>query len=160
MGRFGPLAADAVPVLIEMLDGPRSSIPTSAITALGNIGPASKPAVPRLVQLLEPEGCSRNGDLIQALGEIGPDAKEAVPAMLKVAATANPSNAAIVAFGQIGPDAEPAIPFLMERLRKSNLFGPVTAYAVAHSLARIGKASIPALVEALADKEAGFAERA
>ena len=126
--------------------------------------------MPKLTQLLETvritpldtltTGMGERATLIVALGMIGPDAKDAVPVILRVVDDAKvaewESQYAAVAFGQIGADAEPAIPYLMKHLRKAT--DNKWRGKIAHSLAQVGKASVPVLVEAIADEQAGLAE--
>ena len=51
LGAAGPNAAPAIPILIEILNGPDAASQMYAAEALGAIGPASNPAVPRLREL-------------------------------------------------------------------------------------------------------------
>ena len=51
LGAAGPNAAPAIPILMEILNGPDAPSQMYAADALGAIGPASNPAVPRLREL-------------------------------------------------------------------------------------------------------------
>ena len=53
LGLFGPLAKDAVPVLIEALKDENLFVRKRAASALGKIGPVAKSAVPALKNALE-----------------------------------------------------------------------------------------------------------
>jgi HEAT repeat protein len=52
---MGPVAAPAVPALIELLDDPIPAVRFPATVALMEIGPAAKAAVPRLVAMMDEE---------------------------------------------------------------------------------------------------------
>ena len=62
LGRIGPAAKIAVPVLIEALKDKRAGVRSRAATALGQIGPAANAAVPALRSLSEsdPEASVRS----------------------------------------------------------------------------------------------------
>ncbi len=53
MGLFGPMAKDAVPVLIEALKDENLFVRNRAASALGKIGAAAKSAVPALKNALD-----------------------------------------------------------------------------------------------------------
>ncbi|HEY3136523.1 MAG TPA: HEAT repeat domain-containing protein, partial [Blastocatellia bacterium] len=48
VGKIGPAAKDAVPVLITKLDSENTQVSYRAAMVLGNIGPAANAAVPAL----------------------------------------------------------------------------------------------------------------
>jgi HEAT repeat protein len=52
LGKFGPAAAEAVPVISQALTDPNLGIVLAAIQALGKIGPEAKSAVPNLMSSL------------------------------------------------------------------------------------------------------------
>lgn len=133
LGGIGPEAADAVPVLIEVLDKPDSPIARDAIAALKWIGPAARPAVPRLVELLDYPFADqhRAGRMMRTLAHLGSDAAPAVPKLVEMIETAReeaflaPNGAAefssdfvvgeaISALGHMGTAARPAVPLLLE----------------------------------------------
>jgi HEAT repeat protein len=51
LGRLGPAAKDAVPVLIKLLDAQEGDVRIAAADALGEIGPAALPAVTKLKEV-------------------------------------------------------------------------------------------------------------
>jgi HEAT repeat protein len=51
LGRFGPLAEDAVPALIEALADEEEAIRERAVLTLGKIGPGARAAIPALTAL-------------------------------------------------------------------------------------------------------------
>jgi len=117
LGRIGPAARDAVPLLIKAMRTERHPDPReqhrrastartlgstgadwshavpALIQVLGAIGAAASPAVPDLVEMLGSEW--RVASLAtQALGSIGPEARAAVPALIKRLNDKNPYVAA------------------------------------------------------------------
>ena len=66
---MGPLAAPAVPALLESLHGKDLAVQHEALAALEKIGPAAHSAVPELVKLLENKDKARlHSGAIDALG--------------------------------------------------------------------------------------------
>jgi len=53
LGRFGPMAEQAVPALIAALDDELEAVREGAVLALAMIGPAAKDALPALKALQE-----------------------------------------------------------------------------------------------------------
>ena len=51
LGRFGPLAAEAVPALVAALEDESPVVRGAAIIALGKIGPKAKAAIPALTAI-------------------------------------------------------------------------------------------------------------
>jgi HEAT repeat protein len=173
LGAFGAAAAPAVPVLVEVLRDPDPRIRWFAIEALAVIGPAAKAAVPALIEALRsPDvavagGVRGNGGFFfngmdegpirliaaEALGRIGPEAKAAIPDL--IAAMKGPDSRvraeAARALGGIGPDAVPAIPELVRVLMRGRP-GQATQWSQT-SLAEIGAAAIPALLEVLRNND-------
>jgi HEAT repeat protein len=89
IGLAGPLAEEAVPVLVKMLSPGRTGPLSSSIrrqsleaaaNALGRIGPASAPAAAPLADLLEHSGWNSHA-YCRALGAIGPAARAAIPTL-------------------------------------------------------------------------------
>jgi HEAT repeat protein len=81
LAEMGPLAAPAVPALIEALRI-KNDIPHGAVRALGRIGPAAKEAVPALCECLKEKlSYGLRTEAAEALGRIGPAASPAIPAL-------------------------------------------------------------------------------
>jgi HEAT repeat protein len=83
IGELGPLAAAAVPHLIDLLNHEEAGC-FFALIALKGIGQAAAPAAPRLMNLLRtapPEffEVAAAEHAVNALGAIGPEAGEAIP---------------------------------------------------------------------------------
>jgi HEAT repeat protein len=82
---MGPVAAAAVPALLEVVNNPASEQRTNAVEVLGAIGPGAASAVPTLVKLLDgKEERHLRFAAMRALPKLGPRAKEAVPVLEKL----------------------------------------------------------------------------
>jgi HEAT repeat protein len=84
--------------------------------------------------------------VIATLGEMGPDARVAVPALIEVLKDKDLRVEAAAALGEIGPDAKAALPAMLQALRAEKY---VPRNAITRSVALLGDAAVPALVEAL-----------
>jgi len=115
-----------------------------------------KPVSHWIKQLQDPDRTKRH-DAANALGQTGPAAKAAVPALTEALKDTDEivRARAAEALGMIGPDAGSAAPALIEVMKKDS-YGTARSWA-AGALAGIGMgakgASVPALMEALTDKD-------
>ncbi len=153
---MGPQAAEATPALIQALKQRNERVAEWAVLILGEIGPAAKDAVPALIDALKGGDWDMRCYAAEALGRIGPAAKAAVPALeeaLKDKKDKNVRFYAAEALARLGlPDR--GLPVLIALLKGKSWI--LRKYA-AMALGEIGapaKAAIPALREALKDKEA------
>lgn len=115
--KIGPPCKNAVPNLIELLNGPDERIAMGssryyACAALEGIGPYSASAFPSLVVLLNDPVNARSA--ARALGAIGPRASKAVPGLIKLLNSADYDDreAAAFALGNMGGAARSALPAL------------------------------------------------
>ena len=143
LGRVGPAARSAVPVLVAAASDARPDVRWRAIWALGRIGPAAAPAVPLLrAALADPDVRWRAAD---ALGAIGPRAVEARPDL--EALLADPSSnvrwRAASALGAIGA-GQSALP-LARAVRDE---AENVRLAAVVGLAQLGPAADGAIAEA------------
>ena len=84
LGLIGPEAREAVPLLIQALEGDEDWLVRSrAAYALGWIGPEPSEAVPALVQALGDESEYVRSAVADALGEFGAQARDAIPALIE-----------------------------------------------------------------------------
>jgi HEAT repeat protein len=115
LGRIGPSAKEAVPLLAEaMTEGTDDKLAAQAAQALGQIGAA---AVPELVKVLEKGEAKRVVMAARAIVTIGPDAKAAQPALVKHLKDAKEPLAEanfVDALVALGPGAKGAVPMLVE----------------------------------------------
>lgn len=84
LGEFGPLAKDAVPILLKAVQNKASpvsgpSLCEKAIIALGQIGPASKDALPELKKMLLEDTGYLGVQSAEAIGRIDPDDNSPYP---------------------------------------------------------------------------------
>lgn len=91
VAKLGPAAADAVPVLIELIPKLDASCAKSVMNAVGVMGPAAKSAVPVVVNRLTGENEAWHVPAALALADIGPAAKDAVPALRKLLTEPDPA---------------------------------------------------------------------
>jgi hypothetical protein len=132
LGRIGPAASEAVPVLVELIRHSQNQLVLGAACgALRAIGPAASEAVPALVELIRR---SQNPLLLNAacwaLKAIGPAASEVVPALVELI-ICNPDLsvfwAACEALEAIGPAALPKLrslidwPFLLDKDKQARI---------------------------------------
>jgi HEAT repeat protein len=88
LGKLGPDAAPAVPILISIVANPENWTTDILCTveSLGLIGPAAKDAVPVLIKEgLDDEDAILRQLTAEALGRIGPAAKDALPQLRQLA---------------------------------------------------------------------------
>ncbi|RIH99626.1 HEAT repeat domain-containing protein [candidate division NPL-UPA2 bacterium Unc8] len=90
LGEIGPMAKDAVPVLMKVLREEESVLlreeelvllRETAATSLGKIGPMAADAVPLLIETLKEDEWRMRLAAAGALGGIGPLAQDAIPAL-------------------------------------------------------------------------------
>ena len=166
---FGPLASEATPALVRLLNDPEQPpLPRlAAIEALGRIGPAHPDALPAVIAVLESSAEVQDGAAFErrvAAAEIlelvGDSAAAAVPALMKAAANQSEllRRAAVNTLGMIGPLAEPAVPLLVDIMIFDESLDVRDLAATA--LGRIGRTGERALAQLLADPELDVRQRA
>jgi HEAT repeat protein len=129
-GRFGPEAADAVPELVEVLEGNDDELAASAANALCRVGPAAWPAVPILRRKRYVDALCRLGafDAVRDPGQheeyyrkyLRDEGSKQIALGLRPLVDAlrgsDPALQAVSleALRQVGPAASPAVPALRE----------------------------------------------
>jgi HEAT repeat protein len=110
IGNIGPRAADAVPLLIQLVD--RDNF--VAIETLKSIGPVAKAAVPAIQKMLASKYPSTRCQAASALWSIGRDTRMVMPVLVEALNDANEwtRRTAAETLQQIGPPAAPAVPAL------------------------------------------------
>ena len=110
LGRFGPPAKAAIPVLLQILKGHDPSTRGAAAVALGGIHSEPDAVVPALIACLEDPDMDEAA--AEALGKFGPLAKAAVPKMLPLLLDGDKEtrHAAALALPRIDPQAAATAP--------------------------------------------------
>ncbi len=109
--------AEAIPALIQAMNGPSREIAYRAIRLLSRHGES---ATKQLLQALSVAAFEdEKSNIVFCLGRIGPEAHAAVPALIPLLAANSLSlrGQAAAALGNIGPKARAAIPQLIAGLR-------------------------------------------
>ena len=174
LGRFGPRAKPAIPALEELLGADYWRCRISSALTLLEIDPTHERALDVCLATLKqrsagfPEvGRVTMGDFLESgleerldrlMGPLGPRARVFVPTLCEI--LTNPGGSARISAAEclaaIGPEAEGAAPALIQALgsrrRDCSRSDDVRSAAV-ESLARIGAAAVPSLVEALEDED-------
>ena len=158
LGRFGPAAKEAVPLLVQALQSPSTEVREFAVDALGRIGLEPQTVVPAIVAEadLPPEHINYKPLApfrrlaARALGRFGPAATAAVPMLEKALQNEDPLYRvqAALALWKISQHPQ-AIPALRAALKRNE---SETAFEAVLAVAEIGagaKAAAPDLVEAL-----------
>jgi len=124
LGKIGPDAIEAIPVLVTALTDQDDAIRKAAEDGLAKINPGwaklevTKEAVPVLVVTLRDPDPNKRQLAAEVLGKIGPNAGSAVPTLvLALGDTPDVQQAAELALGKIGPAPKDAIPGLVELLK-------------------------------------------
>jgi HEAT repeat protein len=161
LGRIGPDAAPAVPLLIKRLLNQGCNLGYQGVIierVEGNpkyaLARICTPAVPALIEVLNGPDEGMRPCAAEILAMIGRPAKAAVPALTRSLRRGNvPQRYAARALGRMGPDAAQAVPALYSLLSvegEHSLFGDMPRYEswnVVYAMARIGVLPIPKLVD-------------
>jgi HEAT repeat protein len=157
LGKIGPSAKEAVPVLEKMHRDGTSYEKTAAGFALLKITGKKEPYLGELVEALRKgKAADVRVHIIEMLGELGADARPALPALLAILkekpkeggppfGAGDLRNQAAELLGSFGPDAKDAVPDLIDLIEHSYYAAKITA---ANTLGAIGpdaRAAIPAL---------------
>jgi len=150
------IGGQAVPALINILNGSNSDMRVCAAEVLSRIGPAAQAAVPSLIRAIEnrdPQQAAQtlNCSAVRALGGIGPEAKAAVPILNALLAKDalgifGGDFDIVIALDRIG---EPPVQSLLETFLRDG------DWHEANELAWLGpkaRAAAPTLRAALSDK--------
>ena len=140
----------ALPLFVKMLNNASHADAAAAVRTLAEAG---EEAVPILIEALNDKEASYWACL--ALSEIGPPAAAAVPKLGTVLESDEPETRmeALEALAAIGAASQPLAGKIAERLSKDD--AQSVRYAAAYALGSIGdkKTALPALTQALDDKD-------
>lgn len=164
LGKIGPPAEAAVPVLREALKDRDHGVRQAATMALGQLGPAALPALPDLTERLADLSEKVRKAAAPALGQIDPgwasrqEISDAVTTLIRLlGATQEERRLAAAALVTIGPAA---VPPLVQMLAVPDRH---VREAAAKALGQIGQpaeAAVPALRQTLQDGHADVREAA
>jgi HEAT repeat protein len=148
LDNLGPLHQADVHALAELVRTGPAPARVLAAKFLGKIGRDARDAVPTLIAALGHSESKVRQAAAMALGRIGPKAWPAASALAKAMSDpdVNVRQAAAAALAEFGPDSLIAVPKLIRALKD-----PFVHKEAARALARIGKAAVPELVEAVAE---------
>lgn len=146
LGKPGRLGKGQVPALVEALKSGKPNAKSFAVSALGALGPDAERAVPALLATLkDKDEKTRQGSAL-ALGKIGAKAWSAAADLGNALEDQDPGvrKNACIALGQLGAEARRMVPKLIRAFRDKDLHNEAAV-----ALVKIGKDSIPDLVETL-----------
>ena len=155
LGRLGPAARPAAEALAPLVVDPEPTVRRAAIRAWLRIRPDPKVAVPLLSKVLADADPAVRTGALEMMAQLGKPAVTALTEALKHEKTA---YWACLAMNELGPKAAEATPILADVLR-TNPRAEVRREA-ALAIGSIGAAAapaVPALIEALGDKEPSVA---
>jgi HEAT repeat protein len=105
IGKFGPAAGEAVPVLLEILEDPNAaSMQLPVITTLGEIGPGAAEATPELMELTSDPFIG--SEAAEALGKIGRANPEVLSFLIEKAKDKTSSRTGMAGLAQMAPSAD------------------------------------------------------
>ncbi|MBS1953442.1 MAG: HEAT repeat domain-containing protein [Cyanobacteria bacterium SZAS-4] len=155
LSEMGPIAKDAVPSLIQLLQNDTfAGAKGEACNALGHIGPDAAAAIPAVIAFLQsPDGGYERTYAASALGDIGKQPETTVPVL--ITAVQNDSEPVVRqlaarALCGFGADAKSAVSVLIESIKTGD---KDMREAAAYSLERIpcSAKDVPALTLLLSD---------
>jgi HEAT repeat protein len=145
------IGSEAIPPLIQALNGEEPSLRAGAAKALAGMGPAAKESIPALVSNLKHWDNDVQRETVDALALIGPEAKAPVIQSLS-AKEARERSAAVMVFANMGRSAQDVAPAMLEQLGKET--DAVVRVSLLTALPKVGadpKTLVPLLIEALKD---------
>ncbi len=145
LGRLGPLASDALPTLVILLEDDQDVLREAVAQAIGQMG---LEALSVLRGLLYHWDKRVRRQAVWAIGKLGTAAREALPDLRRLLDDLDPRTAtgAAQAIERLGRQAMPAIPELVQALANNNR---VICRLAALSLSRIGEPALLPVLETL-----------
>jgi len=152
-------ASSQVRELVRALNDVDGSVRWRAAVALGQLGPAAVEAVRPLAEALEDAEETVRWEAAKALGRIGPGARDAVPALAAALSEDDEvlRDTAAAALGFLGVAAQNAVPALIRSLSTG---GSAEPDVTIETLVKLGRVSVPALIEALNEDDPVIRSRA
>lgn len=156
LGDAGAAAAAAAAPLASLVADADEETRIHAARALGAIGPAAVPALPALVKATEDSSPRVKAYALYAIGMIGESAQSASSAV--VARITDPDavvrREAVKAIRRLRLPVDQALPLFLNVLESTNSAAEVLP--ALHSLAEVGKAGVPRLIEGMKHPEARY----
>ena len=155
LGLIRTITSDVITTLVEALEDEDGEVRSFAISALGHIATVAPNIIRKVLWALEDEDDKVRSAAAYALGHIGPAIPEVIPALIVALSDQSGivSNSVAIALSRIG---SAAIPGLLRAIEDQTQSDDARSSA-AKALGWIGPAGpevIPALIQALADKDA------
>ena len=150
---------DSVHILTQALNAPDEEVRALAVIGLSEFGATAPNVLPALTGAMHDGSDQVRRRAVRSVGDFGQAALPSLPHLV----SALDDSATVVrmeamsAIGRIGPDAEPAVPHIIPLLADEDVRVRTVAGA---TLKKIGPASVPLLIEALADPDPIVRERA
>jgi HEAT repeat protein len=147
---LGPQAAEAVPILMEIIKEKRARHPGNIVSIFGAIGPAARDAVPLIMELAKSDEASVALNSINTLGRIGPVASASINLIAGFLTDSDPSFrwTAANALRKIDPgQSARCVPILVQSFQD----GHKDLYEITTlgDLGPLAKGAVPALLQLL-----------
>ncbi len=162
LARMGPEAREALPMLIELCRTTNEWGQGSAVEALGWIGVGEEAVVDSLIVALQDHQGAIRTKAARALGRLGPAARKAVPPLVKALDAYDYSVPGIGLFEEVHPIVDAAALALARVAPDSPEAQRALALRVGYpgmaheALVQIGPASLPVLLDCLANRDAFY----
>lgn len=161
---LGPVAAGAVPALMQALEDPDRFVRWGAARALGKIGVPAAAAVPALTHMLGDPDLDLGLAAAAALEQLGPAGRSALPDLMTAVRGSSAAElrlACLRALEAIGrPEAEAAIPVLTTALSDPDARVRLTAAVALGRFGPTARSALEALQRARQDKDADVQQAA
>jgi HEAT repeat protein len=139
LGRIGPEAAPAIPVLVETYDTAKNEHErASAMMALGGIGPGAQVALPTILKATKDPFWGVRGMALESLIKIKADPDVVIPLLISALRDKQGwvQKTAAEGLGQLGPRARAAVPALEAAIADSSFWQPAAAKSALRSIQR------------------------
>lgn len=170
LGRIGPPAKEAIPLLIALLDETgegESATSQWAAKALALFGSEAKAAAPTLIRRLENESVDEadRRTVIEPLSQIGTAHPQVVPALIHTLSSSTAADElrglAAEALALIGPAAAAAVPALMRTARADEELLRRRSITALGAMGPLAEVAVPTLAESMVlDESAAVRDQA
>ncbi len=168
LGRIGPAAKAAVPVLIRLLDAPEADAASTRLWALRGLalfGPVAAEATPNVARIVADTSLpfATRAAAVEALANVGQARPETLPALMKLVNQTGEDSLrqiAVEGIALLKSHAAPAIPDLLRALQTDSV---LLQRAIAQTLGEMGAAgevAVPGLIDLIFSSEHGEVQEA